>query len=117
MGDASRRRELRERYRQTSPEAGVYRIVNRVNGRSLLGHSLNLASVRNKLEFAQSTNTPSALDHRLSRDAQQFGLDAFSVEVLDSLEVKPEMTREEVLEDLRTLEDLWRQRLDPALLY
>ena len=47
MGGQANRKALREQYEQTR-EAGVYRIVNSGNGKSLLGAALNLASVRNR---------------------------------------------------------------------
>ncbi len=117
MTDKSRRKELLAEYKRTHPEAGVYRIVNRQNGRALLGASPNLASVRNKLAFAQSQNMPSALDHRLQQDIREFGIDAFSLEVLEVLETRPEMTPAQVREDLAALEALWREQLGPAFLY
>ncbi|MCL4465705.1 MAG: GIY-YIG nuclease family protein [Chloroflexi bacterium] len=117
MNEQSRRKELREQYKRSRPEAGVYRIVNGKNGKSLLGSTANLASLRSKMEFAKSTNTPGALDRRLAKDVAQFGLDAFSLEILDVLEIRPEMTAADVQEELATLEALWRERMDPSFLY
>jgi hypothetical protein len=117
MSDRERRRELRTQYKQTHPEAGVYRIVNSVNGKALLGAAPNLASVRNKMAFAKSTNMPGALDHRLRNDINAFGIDAFSLEILEVLEIEPAMTAAEIRRDLTTLEALWREQFDPALLY
>jgi hypothetical protein len=111
------RKELRARYEQTRTEAGVYCIRNSRTGKILLGSAPNLASVRNKLDFARSTGTASALDRRLSQDARAFGIEAFSMEVLDVLEVTPERTDVEILADLAALEALWRERFDPSLLY
>jgi hypothetical protein len=59
----------------------------------------------------------SALDRRLSKDLREFGSKAFSLEVLEVLDITPEMTRADILEDLSTLEQLWRERLDLSLLY
>jgi hypothetical protein len=117
LGEPSRRKELRDQYEQRRPEAGVYRFVNRRNNRVLLGSSLDLARVRNKLEFARSTNSPSALDYRLKQDIQQFGIDSFDLEVLEVLQIKPQMTPAQIREELVALEALWRETLDPALLY
>jgi hypothetical protein len=117
MIDPSRRKELRAEYKRNRPEAGVYRLVNGGNGKVLLGSTTNLPSMRSKLEFAKATNTPGALDGRLRQDIQQYGLDAFALEVLEVLETKPEMTDAEVRADLATLEELWREKQDPALLY
>jgi hypothetical protein len=117
MSDQARRKELLAHYKQTPPEAGVYRIVNSRNNKALLGATPNLASVRNRLAFAKSTNSPGGLDPQLSKDIRQFGLDAFSLEVLEILQPRPEMTSAEIRAELAILEELWREQLDPALLY
>ncbi len=117
MSDKARRKELVAQYRQTHPEAGVYRIVNREYGKTLLASMSNLASSRNKLDFARSPNTPSVLDQRLSKDIRELGMEAFTQEVLEVLETTPEMTPAQIRDDLAALETLWREKLDPALLY
>jgi hypothetical protein len=117
MSDRERRRELRTQYKQNHPEAGVYRIVNTVNGKSLVGSAANLASMHSKMAFARSVNMPGALDYRLRDDIREFGIDAFSLEILEVLEIEPAMTATEIREDLATLEALWREKFDPALLY
>jgi len=76
-----------EQYRQTIPEAGVYLIRNAGNGKALLGSTANLGSLRNKLEFAKTTNMPSTLDGRMARDIAQFGIDGLSLEVLEIVDV------------------------------
>jgi hypothetical protein len=115
--DKAQRKELMTRYRQSRPEAGVYRIVNEQSHRVFLSSSPNLPSVRGKLEFARSTNTPSALDHRLLADARALGVGVFRFEVLEVLEVAPDATDAQLAADLAALEDLWRERQDPALMY
>ena len=116
MSGQVNRKALREQYEQTR-EAGVYRILNSGNTKSLLGSALNLASVRNRFAFAKSTNSLGGLDLRLSKDIRQFGFAAFSLEVLEVLGTAPEMTEAEIAEDLATLEGLWREKFDPATLY
>ena len=81
----------------------------------LLGSTLNLASMRSKLEFASSTNSPSALDHRLRKDIQQFGVEAFTLEVLETFQPTSEMTSSEIREELATLEQLHRESFDATL--
>ena len=117
MTDKARRKELAEQYRQTIPEAGVYLIHNSGSGKALIGSTANLGSLRNKLDFAKSTGTPSALDGRMARDIAQFGFDALSLEVLEILSVTPEMTERQVRDDLATLESLWREKLSGSALY
>src|SRR5262245_3833687 len=117
MSQQSRRKELQEQYEQTPPEAGVYRIHNRQNNKTLLGSTTNLPGIRNRFEFSRAHNTPGGLDLRLSKDIREFGFDAFSLEVLEVLEITPEMTPAQIRADLATLEALWREKMDPALLY
>jgi len=114
--DRTRRRALTEQFQQAAPEAGVYRIVNRETGRQLLGSTINLTGLRNRFEFARSSNSASTLDQRLRDDVARFGVDSLSFEVLDKLEVTPAMTPEQIAADLATLEALWREKTDPSLL-
>jgi hypothetical protein len=117
MDQKSRRKELVDEYKRTGPEAGVYRLVNTKTGQALLGSTLNLGSMRGKLDFGRATGSVTVLDRKLHQDARQYGVDAFTLEVLDVLEVRPEMTPAEIRANLATLEELWRERLDPAQLY
>ena len=50
-------------------------------------------------------------------DIREFGLVAFSFEVLESFEPSPELTATKIREELAVLEALWREKLDPTLLY
>ena len=117
MNDHARRKELTSQYKQNRPEAGVYRIVNARNGRYLIGSAMNLASVQGRVSFAVSTESECSFDPRLRDDARVFGFGAFSVEVLEILESRPEATDAEVREDLAALESLWRERFDPEASY
>ena len=115
--DKARRRELKASYRESLPEAGVYRIVNSANGKSLVGSTTNLKSLENKLAFGASQQMPGVLDHRLRPDARVFGVNAFNLEILERLDLTPEMTPDQIRSDLAVLEQLWREKFDPALLY
>ena len=117
MADKAQRKTLIEHYKQTPPAAGVYRIVNTRTGKALLGATTNLANIRNKLDFATSTRTYGVLDRRLRADIEQFGIEAFDLEIVETLTVTPEMTAAKVREELETLEALHRERCDPTALY
>ena len=92
-------------------------IRSALNAISFLGSALNLGSVRSKLEFTRKTGGVSALDHKLWADARQHGAGSFELEILEVLEVRPEMTQGEIRADLATLETLWRERYDPSQVY
>src|SRR5689334_7945656 len=112
MSDKSRRKQLTEAYKRNRPDAGVYRVTNTATGRILIGSALNLASVKSKLDFARATRSTgafAALDHRLASDLRQYGLDAFTLEILEVLDAHADMTDAEVRDDLTALEALWRE--------
>jgi hypothetical protein len=111
MTSPGRRRELREQYEQRTPQAGVYALRNTVTGRALVASTSDLAAVRNRLEFARATKTPSALDGRLVADVREYGIDAFVLDVLDTLAVAPGSTPDDARADLAELETLWREKL------
>ncbi len=111
MTEKERRRELSARYRATPREAAVYRIRDGATGRTLLGSTPDLRSLLNRLEFARSTGTASALDGRLAAAIRDHGIESFELEVLDRLEPRPGATDAEVAADLAALEALWREQL------
>jgi hypothetical protein len=111
MTSSERRRELRAQYAQRPAEAGVYLLRNTATGRVLVASAADLGAVRNRLDFARSTQTPGALDHRLAADARALGVDAFELEILDRLDVTPAMSPDDVRADLGALEQLWREKL------
>ena len=117
MDSKAQRRQRTAEYKQTHPEAGVYRLINTQTGRALLGSAANLQSVRSKLEFARKTGSSGGLSHRIVADLGRYGAAAFELEILEVLETRPEMTAAEIASDLTTLEELWREKLDPAQLY
>lgn len=117
MTDNDRRKQLKSEYRGSAAEAGVYLIVNERTNRGLLGSTRNLASLRNRIEFAKTTNSPSALDGRLAADVREFGIQAFSLKVLDSFEPETTLSAAQIQLELSALEDLWREKLGAASLY
>ena len=117
MSEQQRRKDLVAEYQRNGPEAGVWRIVDTVTGKALLGTSMNLAGTKNRFEFARSTDTIGGLDHRVHADVKEHGFATFEVEVVEVLERRPEATEAEVREDLAALEALVREGIDPDLLY
>lgn len=106
-----RRRELRAAYERRRPEAGVYLLRNRVTGRVLVSSAADLRSARNRLEFGQATESTGVLDGRLAADARAHGMASFALEVLDTLDIPVDAPPDQVAEDLRELERLWREKL------
>jgi hypothetical protein len=111
MDDPSKRRDLKAEYRERRPDAGVFRIRNTRNGKSLIGTTPNVAALRNRVEFAKSTGSAGALDGRLAADIRVFGIDAFMFEVLEVVRQSPDQSRASFLGELELHEQLWREKL------
>jgi hypothetical protein len=112
---AMNRRAISREYKERKLSGGVYAITNTVNGKYLLGHAADLASARNRFQFAVTTG--GTVDPRLRGDWQAMGAAAFTLDVLEELEQKPDQSRAEFLDDLQTLEQLWRAKLDASHSY
>lgn len=114
----STRREISKEYKERRLRGGVYTITNTRSGKYLIGHAANLASVRNRFDFAVTTG--SAVHPKLRTDWEEAG-DAvgsvFRLDVLEELEQRPDQTQAEFMEDLKTLEQLHRADLDPSNAY
>ena len=111
----NRRREISKEYKERRLVGGVYTITNTANGRYLMGHAADLASIRNRFQF--SVTTGSTVDPRLRADWKTFGAAAFRLDVLEELEQKQDQTQAEFMDDLKTLEDLRRADFDAAKAY
>ncbi len=90
-------------------------MVNSENGRYLLDYTPNLQAKQNAFRFMSSRG--SCFDYALRRDWEACGSGAFAFEVLDKLEKKETQNQEEFTSDLKTLCQMWSERLDPALRY
>lgn len=111
----NRRKELTNEYKERKLLGGVYTITNTVNGKYLISHAANLKSVQNHFQFAVSTG--STVHPRMKQDWQELGAQAFQLEIREELEQKPGQSSAEFMEDLKTLEQLWRANLDAAKEY
>ena len=109
------RRDISREYKERRLHGGVYTITNTVSGKYLIGHAADLASMRNRFQFAVTTG--SAVDPRLRGDWVELGAAAFRLDVLEEIEQQPEQSQADFLNDLQTLESLWRANLDASKAY
>jgi hypothetical protein len=102
------RKELARRYRETPRPAGVYRVVHRPSGRTLLGASRDAPAMLNRIRAQLSLDShPSK---RLQADWDNDGEAAFDFDIVDLLP-EPEHPGEDVAGDLETLLQLWEETL------
>lgn len=111
----NRRKEIRNEYKERKQLGGVYKIANTLNGKYLLGYAANLNSIQNRFQFAITTG--STVHPKLQKDWQEQGAQAFTLEILEELEQKPGQSQAEFMDDLKTLEELWRANLDTSKEY
>ena len=111
----NRRKDISNAYKERKLRGGVYTITNTVSGKYLIGHAADLASLRNRFQFAVTTG--STVDPRLRADWARSGAAAFTLNVLEEIDQQPEQSHAEFLDDLRTLEQLWRTNLDASKAY
>ena len=104
------RRTLIRQYKETPRPMGAYCVRNTVNGKALVGVARDvpgkLNSHRAQLRMHSHRNPA------LQQDWDAFGADAFAFETLDLL-APADAPGYDPTDDLRVLEDLWLDKLQP----
>ena len=90
-------------------------MTNSQNGRYLLDCTPNLAAKQNSFNFMSGVGT--CFDYKVKKDWDTFGANAFTFDVLEELEQKAEQSNDEFINDLKTLAELWREKLDASSSY
>ncbi len=81
----------------------------------LLDHAANLQAKQNLFDFMVSSGSCS--EYKLKKDWGEFGSQAFTFDVLETLEKKKEQTQQEFEDDLKILEQIWIDKLDSKKRY
>ncbi|MFD2170431.1 DUF2087 domain-containing protein [Tumebacillus lipolyticus] len=112
----SRREELKQLYKESKTEAGVYQIKNTKNQKVFLGSTMNLKTLNGKrfsLNMGTSvSNRGTFMSKELQEEWNEYGEGAFVIEVLEVLEQKedPYFDAKDALEKL---EQKWLDKLQP----
>jgi hypothetical protein len=97
-------------YKETPRPMGIYQVKNKANGKVLIGSSVNVSAILNRLKFElQMGNCREVV---LQEEWKQFGPEMFEFDVLELLKPADDPTCDRA-EDLHTLEALWIERLAP----
>jgi len=104
------RQDVKRQYKERKKPAGVFQVKNRVNGKVLLGSSLNLEGPLNSHKFMLQIGK-----HRnaaLQKEWNEFGPDAFTFEILEAVKVtdNPSFNLDD---ELTLLEQIWIEKLQP----
>jgi group I intron endonuclease len=107
-----RRAELKREYKNKPQNIGVYQIKNQGNGKIFIGSSMNLDGMFNRFKMGVKCGDFSNGNQRLAEEMKEYGMESFTFEILDQL--KPsEDPLYDYKEDLKTLEALWLEKLQP----
>ncbi|MDQ0246612.1 group I intron endonuclease [Bacillus fengqiuensis] len=104
-----RKKELKQLYKETKTEAGIYQIKNTQNGKIFVGSTRNLKTLSGKrFELEVGTNT----NKMLQNEWKEFGKEAFVFEILEILKEK-EAGYFDAKNELKKLEEAWLDKLQP----
>lgn len=104
------RREMKRQYKETARPMGVYRVLNRANGKALIATSTDLTAILNR--HRAQLGFGSHPDGELQRDWNAQGSEEFVFEVLDTIAPGKEPAYDPS-DDLEVLGQLWMSRLCP----
>ncbi|MBV7508673.1 GIY-YIG nuclease family protein [Bacillus sp. sid0103] len=104
-----RKKELKQLYKETPVEAGIYQIKNTKNQKSFIASTKNLKTL-NGVKFMLDMNGHK--NKELQKEWLEYGKDAFKIEVLEVLK-KKEVEYFNEKEELRKLEEKWFDEIQP----
>lgn len=105
-----RKKELKQLYKETTVEAGVFQIKNTKNEKIFISSTPNLKTLNGVKFMLQNSG------HRnkeLQEDWNQLGQEAFTIEVLEKLKKNEEDPYFNEKEALAELEEKWLEKLQP----
>lgn len=113
--EKTNKKELQAAYKERKVIGGIYVIKNTSNEKMLLQSTADLQGSRNRYEFTRKIGSFTHL--KLQEDWRELGSAAFQFEVLEELEKMETQTTREFADDLKTLFEIWFEKLDSEKLY
>ncbi len=104
------KKDIRREYKERKKIAGVFQVKNIVNGKVLLGSSLNLEGPLNGHKFMLTVG--SHRNKSLQQDWNEYGPAKFVFEILETVKVK-EDPGFNLNDELELLEQIWIEKLQP----
>jgi group I intron endonuclease len=104
------KKDIKREYREREKPAGVFQVKNTVNGKVLLGSSLNLEGPLNAHRFMLTIG--SHRNKQLQQEWDEYGEDNFVFEILETVEFT-ENPNFSLNDELTLLEQIWIEKLQP----
>ena len=105
------RKDINREYMERVKPAGVYQVKNTVNGKVLLGSSLNLEGPLNRHRFMLKIG--SHTNKELQNDWNELGSENFIFEILEVVNIKDDPNFY-LNDELTLLEQIWLEELQPV---
>jgi len=103
------KKQIIKDYKLTKHPTGVFVVKNKIGNKVYIGTSKNLPSVLRRFDFTLKMG--SFPFQELIDDYKNLGEENFEIKILDELDIKDE-TEQEIDNDLKTLEDMWVEKLE-----
>lgn len=103
-------KEIRREYKERKKPAGIFQVKNTVNGKVLLGSSLNLEGPLNSNKFMLSIGSHN--NKALQKEWNEYGADKFVFEILEVVKVKDDPNFD-LKDELTLLEQIWVEKFQP----
>jgi hypothetical protein len=104
------KKALTRQYKETRRPMGVFQVRNRVDGKVMIGVSVDLPAMLNRQQ--SQLRMGGHPNKELQRAWNEHGPEAFEFEVLDTL-TPPDGPDYDPKPDLKALEELWLDKLSP----
>ena len=104
------KKDINREYKEKEKPAGVFQVKNSVNGKVLLGSSLNLEGPLNGHKFMLTIG--SHRNKALQQEWNDYGPDKFIFEILEVVKVKDDPNFN-LRDELTLLEQIWLEKLQP----
>ena len=110
-----RRKRLVNEYKQRKLSGGIYKITNSLSKKYLLGRSQDIKAMQNRFNFSVSVG--SCVHPKLQKDWRDFGGKIFTFDILESIYIKEGQSQDKFIDELKMLEEIWREKLDTSSEY
>lgn len=117
MLDNNARKELINAYkkRARTNTGGIYIIRNAQNGKILLEIASDIEAAENRFSFAKKTG--GCINFKLSKDWADFGPEAFTFEIAETIDKNEDQTPTEFREELNLLKKMWAENYASSEMY
>jgi len=102
------KKQISKDYKSQKQLEGIYAVLNKIDNKMYIGTSKNLPAVIRRFDFTLKMG--SFPIQELIDDYKKHGADNFEIKILDELEIKNE-TEKEINDELKTLEEMWIEKL------